>query len=174
MRGLTLFLCAAALVLAVTNSTLPLLAGWESRNVSQLPTRGRPDGGAWETMPVNEKAERDGLAVRVVSVQRPADPCDTRIVLSIVLENQTPEAWLVMPRAFALQDRTHTITYPAQFPDPQLSIQYLKEDMLGPGKARQGAVLFRAPSAEGLELAVGLYSGRPATYLPLSPGPSVK
>jgi hypothetical protein len=125
-------------------------------------------------MPVNQRTDRDGLAVRVVSVQHPADPHDRRIILSIVLENQTPEEWLLMPRAFALQDRTHTITYPAQFPDPQLSLQYLKEDVLRPGESRQGALLFRAPSSDGLDFAFGLYSGRPATYLSLFPGPSVK
>ncbi len=174
MRGLTLVLCATLLVLAVTNSTLPLLAGWESRTVSRLPASGRAGGGEWQTMPVDQKTERDGLSVRVVSAQRPANPHDRRIILDIVLENQTPEEWFLMPRAFALQERTHAITYPAQFPDPQLSIQYLKEDVLQPGETRQGALLFRAPSSNGLDFAFALYGGRPATYLSLFPGLSAE
>lgn len=169
MRGLTLVLYATVLVLAAMNSTLPLLAGWESRNVPHLPPSGRAGGVGWETMPVNLKAERDGLTVQVVSVERPANPLDRRIVLSIALENQTPAEWFLMPRAFALQDRTHTITYPAQFPDPQLPVQYLKDDVLRPGEIRQGALLFRAPSSGGLDFAFGLYSGTTPTYLSLFP-----
>ncbi len=169
MRGLALVLCATVLVLATMNSALPLLAGWESRNISPSPASGRTSGGEWNTMPVNQTAERDGLSVRVVSVQRPADLHDKRIVLSIVLENRTPEEWFLMPRTFALQDRTHRITYPAQFPDPQLSVQYLKEDVLRPGETHQGALLFRAPSSDGLDFAFGLYGATPPTYIALFP-----
>ncbi len=169
MRGLTLVLSVTVLVLAAVNTTIPLLAGWESHQLA-----GPSDGGGLartdlETLPLNQTADRDGRIVRMVSVQRPADAHDQRLVVSLILENQTSEEWFLVPRAFALQDAAHVITYPAQFPDAQLPIQYLKEGMLRPGETQQGELLFRAPSSGGLDLLFGLYSGGSASYLPLLP-----
>ncbi len=169
MRGLALVLSTMALVLAALNPSIPLLAGRENHNRSESSASEGMTGMGWETLPVNQTAGHDGRIVRVVSVQRPADSQDRTIVVNLVVENQTPQEWLLAPRAFALQDRTHTITYPAQFTDPRFPIQYLKEDSLRAGETRRGAVLFRAPSSNGLDFVLGLYGEGTASYVPLIP-----
>jgi hypothetical protein len=169
MRGLTLVLSATVLVLAAVNSSIPLLAGWESHSLTGPSLSGGMAGTGWETLPISQTAEREGLTIHVVSVQRPVDSQDRRLVVSLVVENHTSEEWFLVPRAFALQDGAHVTTYPAQFLDVQLPVQYLQEEMLASGETRQGALLFRAPSSDGLDLTFGLFSGGSASYLPLFP-----